>query len=151
MLVSELAGQVPSVANVTYHCELVADAARRRRVAALGADLLARAQSPAGETGGLVDDALQELIGLGAARNAASCDAVGLASAGVEAAVEGTRPGLPTGVADLDALLGGGLRGGELFVIGARPGAGKTTFALQVARHIAAHAAPAAGTRRQAP
>ena len=43
---------------------------------------------------------------------------------------------LYTGFFDLDALTDG-LHNGELTVIGARPGVGKTTFALQVAERIA--------------
>lgn len=43
---------------------------------------------------------------------------------------------LYTGFFDLDALTDG-LHNGELTVIGARPGVGKTTFALQIAENIA--------------
>src|SRR5207244_302448 len=38
----------------------------------------------------------------------------------------------------LDRLLGGGLRPGELMLIGGAQGTGKTTMALQMARNIAA-------------
>ncbi len=44
----------------------------------------------------------------------------------------------PTGFTPLDACLGGGLRAGELTLLGGAPGLGKTTFALQVARNVAA-------------
>ena len=42
------------------------------------------------------------------------------------------------GFEPLDKLLGGGIRPGDLLLIGGAPGAGKTTFALQAARNIAA-------------
>jgi replicative DNA helicase len=42
---------------------------------------------------------------------------------------------LPTGFGILDTYLGGGLRGGELTLLGGPQGLGKTAFALQLARH----------------
>lgn len=42
-----------------------------------------------------------------------------------------------TGFQDLDTLLGGGLLCGGLYILAARPGVGKTTFALAVADQIA--------------
>lgn len=44
--------------------------------------------------------------------------------------------GVPTGFKDYDSRTGG-LQGGEVFVVGARPGMGKTAFALSVARNLA--------------
>jgi replicative DNA helicase len=46
-----------------------------------------------------------------------------------------TDPGLPTGICDLDALIGG-LRPGQLIVIGAATGVGKSLVALTIADHI---------------
>lgn len=43
--------------------------------------------------------------------------------------------GLSTGFIDLDMLLGGGLRPQQVVVIAARPGMGKSTLALDIARH----------------
>ncbi len=45
---------------------------------------------------------------------------------------------IPLGFAPLDRMLGGGLRPGELMLIGGAQGTGKTTMALQMARNIAA-------------
>jgi replicative DNA helicase len=44
----------------------------------------------------------------------------------------------PTGFVPLDMYLGGGLRAGELILLGGPQGLGKTTFALQLARNAAA-------------
>jgi replicative DNA helicase len=44
----------------------------------------------------------------------------------------------PSGFGALDKALNGGFRSGELALLGARPGLGKTTFALQVARNLVA-------------
>lgn len=45
---------------------------------------------------------------------------------------------IPTGFTELDKILGGGLHPESLMLVGGPPGAGKTIFALQVARNIAA-------------
>lgn len=49
----------------------------------------------------------------------------------------------PTGFVQLDTYLAGGLRSGELTLLGGPQGLGKTTFVLQVARHAAAAGSPA--------
>src|SRR5664280_2553896 len=44
----------------------------------------------------------------------------------------------PSGFGSLDQALAGGFRSGELVLLGARPGLGKSTFALQVSRNLVA-------------
>ena len=44
---------------------------------------------------------------------------------------------LPTGIAELDRVLGGGVVRGSLVLIGGEPGAGKSTLLLQAARALA--------------
>ena len=48
---------------------------------------------------------------------------------------------MPLGFTPLDKTIGGGLRAGELLLIGGAQGTGKTTMALQMARNIASSAA----------
>jgi replicative DNA helicase len=45
---------------------------------------------------------------------------------------------VPLGMSPLDKMLGGGIRPGDLMLIGGAQGTGKTTLALQMARNIAA-------------
>lgn len=52
----------------------------------------------------------------------------------------GQRPEFPTGLSDLDAMLGG-LQRGELTILAGRPGSGKTLVGLGVARMMAASGA----------
>ncbi len=44
---------------------------------------------------------------------------------------------VPTGLRDLDARLGGGMRAGQLIIVAGRPGMGKTAIALGVAEAVA--------------
>ena len=62
----------------------------------------------------------------------------------VDEVVERLESGRPaglvsTGYPGLDRGLGGGLAPGELMFLGARPGIGKTSLALEIARHVARH------------
>ena len=50
---------------------------------------------------------------------------------------EAASPRLPTGLADFDRVLGGGLVSGSLVLIGGEPGIGKSTLLLQAARSLA--------------
>lgn len=52
-------------------------------------------------------------------------------------------PGLMTGFANLDEIIGG-ITNEDLFIIGARPSVGKTSFALSIADHIMSTAGPVA-------
>jgi replicative DNA helicase len=45
---------------------------------------------------------------------------------------------VPTGIVTLDRMLGGGFHQDELIIVGARPSVGKSWFALQLARYVAA-------------
>lgn len=47
------------------------------------------------------------------------------------------KPAVKTGYGNLDEILGGGLQRNGLYILAARPGCGKTTFALNVAYRVA--------------
>ncbi|HQR45818.1 MAG TPA: DNA repair protein RadA, partial [Thermoanaerobaculia bacterium] len=52
------------------------------------------------------------------------------------------RPRIPTGVADFDRALGGGLVPGSVVLLGGEPGIGKSTLLLQVASRLAVRLGP---------
>lgn len=59
-----------------------------------------------------------------------------------------TTPRRPTGIAEVDRLLGGGLVPGSLLLLGGEPGIGKSTLVLQIAGSVAATPSPAAEPSR---
>ena len=65
-------------------------------------------------------------------------DRLDRATANPASATSGVLQVLPTGFADLDTALAGGLRPGAVSVIASRPGAGRSTFVLNVLTHAAA-------------
>src|SRR6476661_3802267 len=61
---------------------------------------------------------------------------IGLHEKSVDGRAVAAQP-IGLGFEPLDKILGGGIRPGDLFLLGGAPGAGKTTFALQAGRNIA--------------
>jgi DNA repair protein RadA/Sms len=51
-------------------------------------------------------------------------------------------PRIPSGVAEFDRVLGGGIVPGALVLLGGEPGIGKSTLLLQVAAHVAKNVGP---------
>jgi len=108
---------------------------RLRRVQSLALSLLDRVamREPSSD---LVEGADKTLFGLNAQSNGL-LDGVAVDEAAwadfLEAREQGGRNGRPTGLGDLDRMLGGGLRNGTLTVLAARPSTGKTALALQIA------------------
>jgi DNA repair protein RadA/Sms len=58
-------------------------------------------------------------------------------SEGLAGLAAGELPRLPTGMAELDRVLGGGFIPGSVTLLGGEPGIGKSTLLLQLANHVA--------------
>lgn len=141
LLIAELtAGMSEPAVKAPHFARLIADTAQARRVQDLAQRLLADAgDANLGELEAVLDRARGDL------------DKVASASAGVEvrtiadlfeeALVEWAAPEdvevYPTGWPELDDLLGGGWKPGQLTVLGARPAVGKSVVACCAA--VAAH------------
>lgn len=127
--------------SATFYARAVAERATNRRVAELGAHAAALAAQP-GDVAAKVAAVRQLADDLGEHREATAGQWLGdLTDAALEAADAAGRADamsglLRTGYADLDRLLGGGLRPGHLCVVAARPGIGKSTALLDVHRSV---------------
>lgn len=119
------------------HLKTVTEAAARRRLSAAGQRIHTLAEQ--GESPESIAQHAQELLD-GAIRADGSetitiGEAIPSAFERISAAARGeSQSGLPTGFTDLDDLLHG-MAGGQMIVIGARPGFGKTTLAVDLMRH----------------
>src|SRR6266511_6377512 len=133
---------VPTAANAAHYARIVKEAALLRRlidlgarIAQLGYEAPQDADRAVGEAVALVkrltDDA-QGLRGGGVVTGAALLDEW---ERYVDAS--GTEPVVTWGLRDLDESTGGGLRPEQLVLVAARPKAGKSSLAIQVADHVA--------------
>ena len=112
---------------------------RRRNLAAVSQEIAALCADPSADPDALAQHAASELT-----QGAMDCRAIDMPGALMQFvdAIDNAKTGrVYTGLAALDRLTGG-LRGGKMVVLGARPGVGKTALALQMAVHAARHTGP---------
>lgn len=135
-----LIAMVPTAANADYYAEIVADRALRRRIIETTTSTTQEGYQGQGDAVGLLDRAQAHLSEVGRAQGEDFHFVQQLAAPfmdGLERIQSGDGPpGVPTGFADLDAVTHG-LHPGQLVVIGARPGVGKSSLALDLCRSAA--------------
>ena len=130
------ATNVLSTATVEAHAEIVLEASKRRKLEAVGHKLLHATREPVADT---AFEASSKLLALteGRAKAAENMASVGMAWwADLQLRMEGKAQGLLTPWAKLNATING-LREGQLCVLAARPGMGKSAFAINLATSAA--------------
>ena len=140
--VGVIAAVVPSAANVKDYARIVHDKAVLRALIDASEEISENAYSARGEVKYILDDAEQKIFNLSRASDTKKF--VSIKEALVEAFNQldkvRTDPeaaaGIKTGYADLDRAIVG-LTPGDMVVIGARPGMGKTSFAMNIATNVA--------------
>src|SRR6478609_7531626 len=137
---SELLLNTPHAVHAPHYAALVAESAAKRRLSSIGVKIAALAYDDAlSASDALTESRLmlnQVLNESGHERGMSLGDALASLAAELDQRWEGNwiEDVVPTGFYDLDrAISGGGLERGQLGIFGARPGMGKTAFALQVA------------------
>lgn len=130
-------------AQVGYHITAVKARAWKARLLRFGIRCQQASENPAvapEEDAELLQKWMDDLADVDADNGTA--EAADLIHAVLDEIEQGTDADVvPTGFIDLDTLMA--IRPGQLIVVGARPGAGKTTFGMDVARHV--------GIRRREP
>lgn len=133
---------VPTAANAAFYAEIVAEKAILRRLIEAGTRIAQSGYTAEGEVIDLVNQAQADIYAVGtqAETNQYSPLSVSLDDAvrEMEAAEgrSGELTGVPTGIYELDQYTHG-LHPGQLIILAARPGVGKSTFALDIARNSA--------------
>lgn len=138
-----LIASVPTAANAGYYAEIVRERAILRRLVEAGTRIVQLAYGAAGGQGGdlpdVVDRAQAAVYEVTESRTSEDCLPLEKLLPATFEELEsidgrdGTLTGVPTGFADLDALTHG-LHPGQLVIVAARPGIGKSTLGLDLAR-----------------
>jgi replicative DNA helicase len=133
---------VPLASSAVEYARIVKDQSVRRRLANVGREILELASQDTGELEAILDEAERRVFLLAERKREGELrpvrelmertldllDRMKMSSSGVT--------GLATGFVDLDLQLTG-LHPGELLILAARPGVGKTSLAMNVAMHVA--------------
>lgn len=139
--IGNLAHQVPSSANITRYADIVREHAMRREIMAAAAELTDLAASKSGDIAVAMDKAQSRLMaiteGVQTDEPRSIAEIIGNHLNTIEKRLDGGRKGIATGLNALDGILNGGWHRGQVVVMAARPGMGKTALSLHNAIHAA--------------
>lgn len=144
---AEVANSTPSAANIRRYAEIVRERSILRKLVAVGDEIAASALAPSGKDAKLLLDEAEakvfEIAEAGARHSSGFVSIQPILKQVVDRVQElydrdnpSDVTGVPTGLVDLDAITSG-LQPSDMIVVAGRPAMGKTTFALNVAEHIA--------------
>lgn len=131
---------VPSSSNIRRYAAILADKHLRRQTIAAADEIAAQCFAEEKAAADALDAGQMALAKLATVRAKSEPEHIHASLAAylqlLQELSEGKNPAIPTGIAGLDRLLNGGLRRGEMMVIGARPKHGKTALSLALARNM---------------
>ncbi len=139
----KLAQMVPSITNIRTYATIVKEKADVRRLITVARKIIDDAMDPGIQPSALLDSAEQNIYDIRQERQSGSlrpiAEVVAQAYDTFEKLSSADRDmylGIPSGISALDVLTTG-LNRSDLIIVGARPGMGKTSFALNIARNVA--------------
>ncbi|MEG1641755.1 MAG: replicative DNA helicase [Synergistaceae bacterium] len=141
--IAALMDAVTTTANVDYHVQIVRDKSIHRNLISVGTDISRLGFSEDLDVGEILETAQQKVFEV--ARSGGRSENMRDAREVIKAAMNEIEmklaqgidiTGVPTGFKDFDKI-SGGLQGGGLYILAARPSMGKTALAINIATHAA--------------
>ncbi len=135
---------LPEIANLDSYIRIVKDKATLRKLIFSAQKIIDRCLIGEEEPDEILAGAEESLLKLGEARSGEQLESpagvIAKFPGGINAFLDPSQrvSGLSTGFTKFDEMTGG-LRGGELVILAARPSMGKTALALNIAQHVASH------------
>ncbi len=145
LYVFNLVERVPTPASAAFYAHIVADHALLRRLISAASEIMSMAYAVPEDPRRAADEAEQKIYSVSRQRERSelvpAADLVNESMAALEHIQQrdSAFAGIPTGFVDLDNLLSG-LQKGNLIVVAARPGVGKSSFVTNLARNVAVDA-----------
>lgn len=140
--ISEVIDSVATAANLEYYIKIVKDKAVIRNLIDTATDIVTNAYEEDEDITHVLDEAEKKILNVVKERQTSDFihikDAIAIAQENLERLSQNKSDitGLPTGFYDLDKATAG-LHPGEMIIVAARPGMGKTAFALNIATYAA--------------
>ncbi len=136
-----LVNSVPTASNLTHYARIVQKKAMLRRLISSASDIIEAAFEEVSDIENILDEAEQKIFSV--SQKYVKQDFIPIKSIledafqRIDELNRGERSfrGIPTGFSDLDNILSG-LQKSDLIILAARPSIGKTTLALDIARHV---------------
>ncbi|RHW50340.1 replicative DNA helicase [Lactobacillus bombicola] len=142
--VSDLAMATPTAAHIVYYAKIVHRKALLRRLISASQKIITNAMQDSEDVTEILDNAESEIMNVSSENNANGFRGI---KEIVNSTIEEINQipedgnmvtGMPTGFVELDKMTTG-FHNDELIIIAARPGVGKTSFALNVAQYVGLH------------
>ena len=140
--ISEVIDSVATAANLEYYIKIVKDKSVIRNLIDTATDIVTNAYEEDEDITHVLDEAEKKILNVVKERQTSDFihikDAIAVAQENLEKLSQNKSDitGLPTGFYDLDKATAG-LHPGEMIIVAARPGMGKTAFALNIATYAA--------------
>ncbi len=145
---TQLVQTVPSAANVLTYVAIIRERYYARSLMTAAQDIIKDVNENTKDSGKLLDSAEQRIFEIRQGREISGLTHIKdvILNETYDRLTKMTNPetrkdyiGIPCGIGDLDKMITG-LNKSDLIILGARPGMGKTSFALNIARNVAVNA-----------
>lgn len=139
---SDIAGSVPTAANIRYYSEIVEEKALLRRLIRTATDIVTSGFQKEDEVEEVLNDAEKNILEVSQRKNTGAFREIKDVLIEVYDNIEHLHnhdadiTGLASGYRDLDHITSG-FQPNDLIIIAARPSVGKTAFALNIAQNVA--------------
>lgn len=139
---SSLTDRIASAANLEYHCRILIQLAIRRDLHSLGYNMAKKAYDRALDVFDVLDEVGENLYKITSGNIKFGYTSISESTANMVKEIDRIKEagkditGIPTGYAALDKLTGG-WQASDLIILAARPGMGKTSLALCLAKNAA--------------